>query len=137
MAVKRRLLVVAGLAAAGLGAAGIFLPLLPATPFLLLALFCFARSSERLHRWLLDNRICGAHLRNYLEQRAVPLSTKISSLALLWASLGASVLVMDSPWVELLLGAIGLGVSLHLLMLRTIPREKRCPVGRPAIQEHG
>lgn len=132
---RRRLLVACGLAAAGLGAAGIFLPLLPATPFLLLALFCFARSSEKLHRRLLDNRFCGGHLRNYLERRTVPLSTKISSLLLLWASLGVSVIANDKPWLDLLLGTVGAGVSLHLLMLRTIPREESCDVRRAAVQE--
>lgn len=120
---RRRLLTACGLAAAGLGAAGIFLPLLPATPFLLLALLCFARSSERLHRRLLNHRLCGPHLRYYLERRAVPLSVKVSSLALLWLSLGVSAAIVDKPWVDLLLGAVGIGVSLHLLFLRTIPRE--------------
>jgi len=133
--VRQRLLVACGLAATGLGAAGIFLPLLPATPFMLLALFCFARSSDRLHRWLLNNRICGAHLKNYLDHRTVTLSTKVSSLALLWASLGVSVLVINKPWVDLLLGAIGAGVSLHLLMLKTAPSENRHNDHPQAIQD--
>ncbi len=118
---KRRLLAACGLAATGLGVAGLFLPLLPATPFLLLALYCFARSSARLHRWLMNNRFVGAHLTNYLKYRAVPLSTKLCTLAILWFSLGASLIMVDKPWVDILLSAVGVGVSVHLLSLKTLP----------------
>lgn len=120
---KRWLLIAGGLAATGLGAAGIFLPLLPATPFLLLALYCFARSSARLHRWLLGNRLCGAHLGNYLAYRAVTLATKICSIVILWASLTASALLLDTLIIRIILLAVGVGVSIHLLRLRTVPRE--------------
>lgn len=122
MDVKRRLFIICGLAASGLGGIGIILPLLPATPFFLLALFCFARSSDRLHRWLLNNRICGEHLKNYLEHRTVSLYIKVSSMALLWASLGISAIIVHKIWVSIMLCVVGVGVSIHLLMLRTIPK---------------
>ncbi|MCU0605958.1 MAG: YbaN family protein [Candidatus Edwardsbacteria bacterium] len=126
---KRRLLAACGLAATGLGAAGLFLPLLPATPFLLLALYCFARSSERLHRWLLGNRLCGAHLRAYVAYRAVTPATKVCSITILWASLAASALLLDTLIIRILLLAVGIGVSIHLLLLRTVPREGLDPGG--------
>lgn len=121
---KRHLLVAAGVAAMGLGAAGMFLPLLPTTPFLLLAAACFCRSSDRLYRWLMNHRWFGAYIRNYREHRAITLGAKIITLTVLWATLGFTALRMvDRTWVRLVLLAVGLGVSAHVLSLRTLTRE--------------
>ncbi|MBD3348182.1 MAG: DUF454 family protein, partial [Candidatus Eisenbacteria bacterium] len=76
----RYLLVSAGLICVGLGVIGVFVPLLPTTPFLLLAAACFIRSSERLHHWLLSNRYVGDHVRNYMEHRATTRATKVGSV---------------------------------------------------------
>lgn len=118
---KRRLLVACGLAAVGLGAAGIFLPLLPTTPFLLLALYCFARSSDRLHAWLLNHRVLGRYLDNYLKHRAVPPAAKIFLLAVLWPTLAVSAFMIGRPWAAILLLAVGIGVTIHLLSLGNLP----------------
>lgn len=103
------------------GVIGIVTPLLPTTPFLLLSAACFARSSERLYRWLLGHRWFGPAIRNYRSHRAVTLRSKVSALALLWAAIGYAVLaVAQTWWLRGLLLAIALGVTAHLLHLKTL-----------------
>ena len=90
IAMIRGLFVTAGLVCLGLGVLGIFLPVLPTTPFLLLAAGCFARSSRRLHRWLHTNRCFGKYIEAYIVHRAVPMKVKIVAVALLWPMIGSS-----------------------------------------------
>jgi len=114
------LLVVGGTMCVGLGILGVFLPLLPTTPFLLLAAFLYARSSDRLHRWLLANRWFGGIIRRYHEAREMRLPHKVVSLVLLWGTIGYSIVaVLEAWWARALLGAIAVGVTIHLLSLRT------------------
>jgi uncharacterized membrane protein YbaN (DUF454 family) len=122
---KRALLGAAGVLAVGLGLLGVIVPVLPTTPFLLLAAACFLRSSARLHQWLLENRVFGEYLRRYREGEGLPLSSKITTLALLWASLGASAMFAVPSrlwWVRLLLLAVGAGVTVHILKIKTFRR---------------
>ena len=70
-----------------LGVVGIFVPLLPTTPFLLLAAWAFCRSSPRLYDRLLAHPCLGAYVRNFREYRAIPLRAKIISVTLIWATL--------------------------------------------------
>ena len=113
----RILLIIAGIISLGLGAIGIFIPILPTTPFLLLSAACFMRSSERLHKWLINNRLLGDYIRNYQEGRGIPKKTKITSILLLWlAILYSSFFVVD----EILIYQVGLfivatAVSIHLI----------------------
>lgn len=118
----RGLLLLAGVLCVGLGLLGVVVPVLPTTPFLLLAAACFVRSSERMHRWLLQNRLFGEYLRRYRSGEGLPLASKISTLVLLWASLGASAFFAVPAhlgWIRLLLLAIGLGVTRHILKIPT------------------
>jgi len=92
-----------GVASLGLGALGVVLPLLPTTPFLLLAAACFFRSSDRLYDWLMRHRWFGPYIRNYREHRAIALGAKVGTLTLLWATLAfTGLVVMESWWVRLL-----------------------------------
>jgi len=98
-----------------------FVPLLPTTPFLLLAAACYARSSERFYNWLLNNRWFGSYIRNYLQKRGIPLRAKVFTLALLWVVIGCSVaFAVDSFVVRLILILLAIGVSIHVLTLRTL-----------------
>jgi uncharacterized membrane protein YbaN (DUF454 family) len=117
----RWLLIIVGLAAVGIGTVGIFVPLLPTTPFYLLAAACFFRSSDRLYRWLIGNKWCGPYIRNYREHRAIPRHAKIVALILLWGTIGHSVLaLLDQLWLRILLVAIAAGVTIYLLSLKTL-----------------
>jgi hypothetical protein len=118
----RGLLVAAGTLLVALGLVGAFVPVLPTTPFLLLAAACWVRSSERLHRWLFANRLFGDYLRRYRAGEGLPLASKIATLALLWLSLGASALLAVPPrlwWVRVLLPLVGIAVTIHVLRIRT------------------
>lgn len=93
---------------------GVFLPLLPTTPFLLLASACFARGSTRLHTWLINNRLFGEYLRNYEQGRGIPLRGKVVALAMLWASIGYSAFAVGSAALVALLTGIAVGVTIYL-----------------------
>lgn len=122
--VRKALLVAIGVLAVGLGTVGVFVPLLPTTPFLLLAAACFIRSSNRLYVWLIRHRWFGSYIRNYREHRAITLTTKIAMLTLLWGAIGyAAVFVVPVWWVRALLGVIVVGVTIHLLQLKTLTPE--------------
>lgn len=113
------LLVAAGFLFVALGAVGVFLPLLPTTPFLLLAAACFARSSERFYRWLLGNRWFGAYVRDYREGRGVPVRVKIFTLALMWGAILLSVaFAVSNLFVRIILVVIAAGVTLHIVSIR-------------------
>ena len=117
----RILLITAGVISIALGVLGIFLPLLPTTPFLLLAAACFIRSSRRLYDWLLKHRYLGPYIRNYRKHRAIPKRMKIILLVLLWATLGYSIIaVVENLLVRILLGAIGIAVTIHILSMKTL-----------------
>lgn len=118
------LLFFAGTLSLTLGAIGIFLPILPTTPFLLLAAACYLRSSERMHKWLLGNRWFGEYIRNYQEGRGIPLKTKMAAMTVLWITIIYSAFfVLDEiliAHVTLLL--IALAVSVHLIRLPTLKK---------------
>ena len=88
---KKRLLIGAGTLSTGLGIIGIFIPILPTTPFLLLAAACYMRSSERFYQWLINNRIFGAYVRNYIEGRGMPVRIKMFTILLLWLTIALTI----------------------------------------------
>ena len=116
---KKALLVAAGSVCLALAVLGVFLPLLPTTPFLLLASACYVRSSERLHGWLMGNRVLGPYIRNFKERRGIPLRGRIITVVLLWLPLLYSVYRLDLLWLELLL--LLMGVTWSVLILRMKP----------------
>lgn len=103
-----------------LGVLGIFLPLLPATPFLLLASACYLRGSERLHRRLMGSRVLGTYIRNIQQRRGIPLRAKIITVVILWLSLLLSIYRIDIFPVQLMLGFIGVSSSVLILKMKTL-----------------
>ncbi len=95
---------------------GVFLPLLPTTPFLLLASACFARGSTRLHGWLVCNKLFGPYLRDFEAGKGIPRRAKCIAIAMLWASLGWSSSRVGSMAVLGVLAATGIAVSIYLLL---------------------
>jgi uncharacterized protein len=118
--VKKRLLVICGTFCVGLAIIGIVIPLLPTTPFLLLAAMCYMRGSQRLYHALLSNRVFGSYLKNYLECRAMSLKNKIWTLSLLWlVIILASIIAVDNLVVRLILGAVVIGVTVHIIRIKS------------------
>lgn len=103
----RGLWLAGGFIALGLAVVGIVLPLLPSVPFLLMAAFCFARSSQRLHRWLLDHETLGPPIQNWEERGAIGRKTKWLAIVSMAGSVG----------VALWLGLPGLTVAAHAALL--------------------
>lgn len=119
MKLFKPLLIAAGSVCVALGVVGIFVPLLPTTPFLLLAAICYARSSPRLLHWLLHNRWFGRSIRDYREGRGIPRREKILTITLLWLTIGASIVfLVDSLWIRVVLFAIALAVTAYLVRIR-------------------
>jgi uncharacterized membrane protein YbaN (DUF454 family) len=116
---KRRLLLGAGTLCTGLGIVGIFVPILPTTPFLLLAAACYMRSSERSYHWLVDNRVFGAYVRNYIEGRGMPVRMKISTILLLWLAIGlTTAFAVENVVVRIVLICVAVGVSAHVALIK-------------------
>lgn len=113
------LLVSAGTFFLGLGIIGIFLPIVPTTPFLLLAAACYARSSKRFYDWLMNNKWFGSYIKNYQEGRGVPLKVKILTISILWITILLSVFIVQIFWVRILLILIAFGVTIHILTIKT------------------
>ena len=121
----RYLLISIGTIFLGFGIIGIFLPILPTTPFLLLAAACYARSSKRFYNWLMNNRWFGNYIKNYRDGRGVPLKFKIFTIFLLWITILVSVfLVINNYWVKIILILIAIGVTIHILTIKTYKQKR-------------
>jgi uncharacterized membrane protein YbaN (DUF454 family) len=122
----RALFFVAGTVSLALGTIGIVLPILPTTPFLLLAVACYCRSSKRMTRWVLTNKYFGSYIRRYKEGKGIPIKTKIVALAALWITISYSALFIVNRWwiVQLILFVIAIAVSTHLITLPTYRENK-------------
>jgi uncharacterized protein len=121
--ITKILLVTAGTICLALGAIGVVVPILPTTPFLLLAAACYCRSSERLYRWLLSNRLFGEYIRNYREGKGIPLKTKIAAVAVLWIAIVYSAFfVVAIIEVQLVLLVVAIAVSTHIIRLPTFKK---------------
>ena len=115
------LLIAAGSVFVGLGILGIILPVLPTTPFLLLAAACYARSSQRFYCWLLNNRWFGTYIDNYRRKKGMPLKVKLLTVSLMWLTLTLSlVFAVQSLTLRLILIVLALGVSIHILRIKTL-----------------
>lgn len=108
----------------GLGILGIFLPLLPTTPFLLLAAALYVRSSSRLYHWLLYQPYLGPYIRNFRQYRAIPLRVKVISVTLVWVTILYSVCrVVESNTIRLLLLLLAIAITWHILSYKTLRKE--------------
>jgi hypothetical protein len=126
----RYLLIGLGFLSVGLAVIGTFLPILPTTPFLLLAAFLFGRSSPRFYTWLHANRWFGANLTNYRAGRGLPLREKVLTLCALWVAILLSVtLALSNWWARVGLLIIATAVTVHLLR---IPTYRNPPKGAAA-----
>lgn len=98
---------------------GIFLPLLPTTPFLLLASACFARSSNKLHNWLRNHGRFGRYLRDYEDGRGIPLRGKILAMVMMWPSMFYAMYRVPMVSLRVMLFMVACGVTFYLWRLPT------------------
>jgi len=122
---KKILYIVLGSICVALGAVGIFVPLLPTTPFLLLAAYFYVRSSKELHSWLMNHKVFGTFIKNYVEKRAITKRMRIWVLTGLWTTLTISSIAMNSPAGNFILLIVGVGVTIHLSFLDTLKKEPK------------
>lgn len=114
------LLAAFGLISLVLGVIGIFIPLLPTTPFLLLSAALFMRSSKRLYNWLLNHKYLGKYLKNYLHHKTISIGSKITSLSLLWITIATSVLFFTEKLIfKIVLLTIAIAVTIHILSFKS------------------
>ena len=104
-----------------LGIIGIFIPLLPTVPFVLLSAYLFARSSTRLHYWIMNHKVYGEYIRSYNQDKSIPMQVKVVAIGMLWLSMSISIFfVLKERWIlQLLLGSITIGVTTFLLRMKT------------------
>lgn len=122
---KKHLYFLLGFCSLFCGILGIFLPLLPTTPFLLLSAFCFAKSSPRFYFWLKSNKYLNSYIENYQKNCGVPTAIIWRSIAFLWTGLILSSLLWKNFYYWLLLFAVGFFVSIHLFSLKRSDRASR------------
>jgi uncharacterized membrane protein YbaN (DUF454 family) len=133
-ATVRGLLLAAGSLCVGLGLLGLVFPVLPTTPFLLLAAACYARASERFHSWLVHNAIFGPIIQEWQRHRSLPYRTKVNAIALMLLTLGVSIVFFVShPMARVLLAVLGAALALYLYR---IPSRDR-PGGNFKDSSHG
>ena len=122
---KKRLLFTAGTLFTAIGILGIFVPILPTTPFLLLAAACYVRSSQRFYDWLLNNRFFGAYIKNYMQGKGMPLRLKIFTVILLWITIALSMwLATQILAVRIILALVAIGVTTHIILIKTVKGEE-------------
>jgi uncharacterized membrane protein YbaN (DUF454 family) len=122
--IKKYLLLAAGFTTLSLAITGIFLPLLPTTPFLLLSAACFLRSSKSLYNRLVTHKVLGKYIGNYIKYHAVSIRAKIISIVLLWIVIGSSMIfVTKSILIRVVFATIAVLVTIHLLRMKTLTRE--------------
>jgi uncharacterized membrane protein YbaN (DUF454 family) len=118
------ILIICGWMFVGLGVIGMFLPVMPTTVFLLIAASCFAKSSERFHNWLLNNKLLGKFIKDYYLHRAMPLRAKIIAITMLNLVIGYSAFfAVKTEIIKLLLFTIAVGVTSYLLSIKTLTKE--------------
>ncbi|WP_028694888.1 YbaN family protein [Pseudomonas cremoricolorata] len=118
----RYLLLAIGWLSVALGVVGIFLPVLPTTPFLLLAAACFARSSPRFHRWLVGHPRLGPWIADYLGGQGIPRKAKVYAIALMWTSIALSCYLVPLFWARAFMLTSAVLVSLYILKQKTLQR---------------
>ena len=115
------ILIILGSICLALGVIGIFLPLLPTTPFLLLAAALYVRSSEKLYQWLIHQKYLGTYIRNFREHRALPLRAKVISISMVWITLiYCALMISDEIWLKIFFLILAISVTWHILSYKTL-----------------
>lgn len=115
---RKKIFIIVGIISVLLGTVGIFIPILPTTPFLLLASFCFSRSSEKLNQKLLHNKFIGSYIYDYVENRTMLVSNKIITLSLLYVGILTTIFFTDNNlYLDIVLLIIAIVITIHILLI--------------------
>ena len=115
------LLTVLGLLSLALGILGIFLPVLPTTPLLLLSAALFLRGNRRLYDWLMNHPRFGRYLRNFTVHKAIPLHVKVVSITLIWVTLLNCAIFVAEHWaLRAFFVLLALAITIHILSYKTL-----------------
>jgi uncharacterized membrane protein YbaN (DUF454 family) len=131
---KKLILFACGWLALILGIIGVFLPLLPTTPFVLLASWCFARSSRRFHSWLANHRWTGPMIQRWEAGEGITTKVRNRAIGVLWLTLILSMIIVGKWWSPLLLGSIGIACSCYLVHLSRMSGSTAGETGSSATQ---
>ena len=120
----RIFLIIVGSVSLVLGILGMFLPLLPTTPFLLLSAAVWVKASPALYQWLLNHKVFGEYIRNFREHRAIPLRVKIISVSLVLLTIGYCIFAVVDEWwwAQMLMTLLAIGISWHILSFKTLKK---------------
>ncbi|TFF99714.1 MAG: DUF454 domain-containing protein [Promethearchaeota archaeon] len=116
--IKRALYYTAGSIFLVLGIIGMFFPILPTTPFLLLSAACYVRSSEKAYNWLIQNKLFGKIIRDYRAGKGLSVKVKAVTILVLWITIIISILFIEIFWVQILLIVIATLVSIHIILIK-------------------
>lgn len=121
----RIFLIIVGSVSLVLGILGIFLPMLPTTPFLLLSAAAWVKASPSLYEWLINHRVFGEYIRNFREYRAIPLRVKIISVSLVWLTIGYCIFAVVDEWwwAQVLMALLATAISWHILSFATLKKK--------------
>ena len=115
------LLIILGSICLALGVIGIFLPLLPTTPFLLLSAALYVRRSDKLYQWLIHQKYLGSYIRNFREHKAIPLRAKIISISMVWITLTyCAITISKEIWIKSIFLILAIVVTWHILSYKTL-----------------
>jgi uncharacterized membrane protein YbaN (DUF454 family) len=121
---RKNIWLIGGSVCLALGVLGIFLPILPTTPFLLLAAYCYGHGSQRFYTWLVDRSWVGSYIRNYRSGLGISLKLKVWTILLLWLTIGSTIgFGAFNWWLKVALLIVAISVTIHLVWLRTLPSE--------------
>jgi uncharacterized membrane protein YbaN (DUF454 family) len=124
LTLKNIFLITAGWVSIVLGVIGIVMPLLPTTPFILLAAACFAKSSPRFHHWLITHKFFGPIIDNFKSGHGIPMKTKYRIILFIWLALGISMFAMQNVWIISVLGFLGIFGTIHILRMPTLETDR-------------
>lgn len=114
------LLIILGSISLALGFLGMFLPILPTTPFLLLTSYCYIRGSKGMHDWLMNNKRFGPYLDDYFNKKGITKRNRFKSIGSLWIGISISAYLVDIVHLRIFLLFVAIGVTIHLCRLKTL-----------------
>ena len=117
---KRIIYLILGFITTFLGIIGIIIPIIPTTPFLLLSAFFFLRSSQKLYNWLLNHKVLGKYIYNYMPYKAIPKKAKIAAITLIVVGISITLILVDNLIVYITLPIIATIVSIYIIRIKTL-----------------